>query len=129
MEAESIAASGAADKDLTALRDELAEHRVTLAGGFAVVYARDTRVMDSIQAPAESTLASLHPGLEEGGQGPTTMLRGQFSANLLAAAQRRDQPVLKIGTQEYALGIAATASGKMAVSEPRFTPQVQTSRS
>ena len=41
VEAESIAASGAPDRDLPALQDELSSHRITLGGGFAVVYGKD----------------------------------------------------------------------------------------
>src|SRR5579859_4038327 len=40
-EAESIAASGAADRDSQALQDILASHRVTLQGGFIVVFDRN----------------------------------------------------------------------------------------
>ena len=68
-EAESIAASGAPDSDLPALQDVLSSHRITLAGGFAVVYGKDQRVMASFQAPPESSPASLIPWLEEGEQG------------------------------------------------------------
>jgi hypothetical protein len=34
---------------------------------------------------------------------------------LLGAAQRSDEPVLAVGGQEYALGLAGTASGKIVV--------------
>src|SRR3984957_3497494 len=40
VEAESIAASGAPDLDLPALQEVLVAHRITLAGGFAVVYGK-----------------------------------------------------------------------------------------
>src|SRR5208283_3558778 len=38
VEAEAIAASGASDKDLPVLQDELGSRRITLGGGFAAVY-------------------------------------------------------------------------------------------
>src|ERR1700678_2960328 len=53
VEAESIAASGAADLDLPTLQEVLVSHRITLAGGFAVVYGKDLKMLASFQAPRE----------------------------------------------------------------------------
>jgi PAS domain S-box-containing protein len=92
VEAESIAVSGAPDRSLSALQDELVAHRITLGGGFVVVYGKDQRESASFQAPSESSLASL-----------------------LSAARRGDEPVMEVAGQEYALGMAATASGKAVV--------------
>ncbi len=115
VEAESITASGATDRDLPELRENLAGHRITLAGGFVVVYGKNLRMLASFQAPEESSPASLRPGLDEGEHTSTVLLRGPLSTNLLAAAQRRDQPVLNLAGQEYALGMSGTASGKLVV--------------
>jgi PAS domain S-box-containing protein len=115
VEAESISASGAPDRDLPELREGLAAHRITLAGGFVVVYGKNLRLLASFQAPEESSPASLRPGLDEGEHTVTVRLRGPLSANLLAAAQRRDQPVLNVAGQEYAMGMSGTASGKLVV--------------
>jgi PAS domain S-box-containing protein len=115
VEAESIAASGAPDRELTELREDLAGHRITLAGGFVVVYGKNLRMLASFQAPMESSPASLRPGLDDGEHGTTVLLRGPLSSNLLAAAQRRDQPVLNVSGQEYALGMSGAASGKLVV--------------
>jgi hypothetical protein len=119
VEAESIAASGALDKDLPALQDELGTHRITLGGGFAVVYGKDLHRATSYQAPPEASQASLLPWLpeknEEGNVGAAVPLHGLLSANLLSAAQRGDEAIFKVGAQEYALGMAATASGKVVV--------------
>jgi hypothetical protein len=119
VEAESIAASGVLDKDLPALQDELVSRRITLGGGFAVVYGKDLHRLASFQAPPESSQASLLPWLPEKNDadnaGATVQLHGPLSANLLSAAQRGDEAVFKVGGQEYALGMAATASGKVAV--------------
>jgi hypothetical protein len=115
VEAESIAASGAPDLDLPQLRDVLSSHRITLAGGFAVVYGKDMRMLASFQAPDEASAASLVPWLEEGQRGDAVPLYGRLSTNLLASAQRSDEPVIKIAGDEYALGISATASGKAVV--------------
>src|SRR6202453_3575777 len=45
VEAESIAASGAPDQDQSTLQDVLVSHRITLAGGFAVVYGKDLKML------------------------------------------------------------------------------------
>jgi PAS domain S-box-containing protein len=115
VEAESITASGSPDHELPALQEELVAHRITLAGGFVVVYGKDLKLLTSFQAPPESSHASLHPWLNEGGPGNAVPLFGKFSADLLTAAQRSDEPVLEVGGQEYALGMSATASGKVVV--------------
>jgi len=115
VEAEAIVASGAPDRDVQELRNELSLHRITLAGGFTAVYGKDLRLLASFQAPPESSVATLQPGLDTGEISSSIPLHGPLSVNLLIAAQRRDQPVMKIAGQEYALGMAGTASGKLAV--------------
>jgi hypothetical protein len=119
VEAESISASGGLDQELPALQDELSSRRITLAGGFAVVYGRDLRSLASFQAPPESSPASLLPWLPEentpGAPASAVTLRGPLSTNLLSAAQRRDEAVFKVAGQEYALGLSASASGKVVV--------------
>ncbi len=114
-EAESIAATGAPDWDLPALQDVLSSHRITLDGGFAIVYGKDSRVLASFQAPPESSVASLVPWLDEGERGAAIPLRAPLSASLLTSAQRHDEPVIDVAGQEYALGVGATASGKVVV--------------
>jgi two-component system, NtrC family, nitrogen regulation sensor histidine kinase NtrY len=115
VEAESIASSGAADLAPPALQNALDSHRITLAGGFAMVYGKDLHMLGGFQAPSETTPASLLPWLNESGQEGETPLSGPLSTNLLATAQRSGEPVLKVAGQEYALGMAATASGKVVV--------------
>jgi len=118
-EAESIAATGAADGDLPTLQKILGSHRITLQGGFALVYNKDRQVLASFGAPSESSPASLIPWLPENSDAGVTkaviQLHGPLSANLLIAAQRDDEPVIRIAGQEYALGMAVTASGKSVV--------------
>jgi PAS domain S-box-containing protein len=114
-EAESIVASGATERSLTTLQQVLASHRITLDGGFVIVYGKDLRVLASFQAPAESSPATLVPWLEEGDHGTAITLKGPLSASLLTSAQRNDQPVIRVTGQEYALGISAASSGKVVV--------------
>ncbi len=113
MEAESIVASGAADKAPADLDAELGSHRITLDGGFAVVYGQDRKMLASFQEPAESSAASLEPWLEAEPRGDS--LHGPLSEILFNSAQRGEENVLRVGSQEYALGMAATASGKVVV--------------
>ena len=114
-EAESIAATGAADRDLPALQDVMSSHRITLDGGFAVVFSKDRHVLASFQAPPDSSPAGMVPWLDENNAGAAVPLHGLLSANLVPAAQRSDAPIIKVAGQEYALGMAMTQSGKVVV--------------
>jgi hypothetical protein len=113
-EAQSIAASGALDGDAQSLQNVLAAHRVTLDGGFVVVYDQNRQEIANFWAPLASSQASMAPWQDEGVPGATA-IHGPLSSILLPAAQRSDVPVVKVGGQEYAVGMAATASGKMVV--------------
>ena len=113
-EAESIAATGAPDRDVPALEQVMASRRITLDGGFVVVYGKDMRMMASFEAPPESSPASLLSWMDDGERGGVS-LHGVLSGILLSAARRSDNPVIKVGGAEYALGMAATASGKVVV--------------
>ena len=113
MEAESIAASGAADKAPADLDAELGSHRITLDGGFAVVFDQDRKMLASFQEPAGSSAASLEPWLETEAGGAS--MHGSLSQILFPAAQHSDENLLRVGSQEYALGMAATASGKVVI--------------
>ncbi len=88
VEAESIAASGAPDLDAAGLQDALGSHRITLAGGFAVVYNKELRKIAAFQEPGEATPSNLLPWLDEGERELIMVLHGPFSASLLTSAQR-----------------------------------------
>jgi hypothetical protein len=113
-EAESIAASGAPDLEPAQLENILVAHRITLEGGFVMVFSRDMHLMTAFQAPAESSPASLIPWLDED-RGKAIALHGPLSQVLLAAAQRNDESIIRIGGQDYALAMAVAASGKPVV--------------
>ena len=114
-EAESIAATDAVDRDPQALQDVLRSRRITLEGGFTMVFGKDRKVLANFQAPAESSPASIVPWLDEGDRGAPIPLHGPLSGSLIAAAQRSDEPVIKVGDIEYALGMAVTHSGNIVV--------------
>ena len=118
-EAESIAATGAPDGDAPTLEKVLASHRLTLDGGFLIVYGTDHRLESSFQAPSENSPVSLIPWLPERA-GTTDFhsavpLQGPLSTNILTSAQRNDEPVIRVAGQDYALGKAATTSGKIVI--------------
>ena len=113
-EAESIAGSGAPDQDQSVLQNVLVSHRITLEGGFVMVYNRNMQLISTFQAPAESSPASLIPWLDED-HGKAIALHGALSQVLLSSAQRNDESVIRIGGQDYALAMAVTASGKPVV--------------
>ncbi len=114
LEAESIAASGAADKPSADLEAELNSHRITLEGGFVAVFDKNRETLAGFQEPPGSSPASLEPWLDET-EGGSALLRGPLSQILLTSAQRSDEDLLRVAGQEYALGMAATASGKAVV--------------
>jgi two-component system nitrogen regulation sensor histidine kinase NtrY len=117
VEAESIAASGAPDHDLNELAGVLGSHRITLAGGFAMVFVPQSgqtmHLVSSFQAPPENTQASLLPWLDETRTGQAVPLGKPLSTSLLAVAHRSDEPMVTLDGQQYALGISATGSGKV----------------
>ena len=92
---------------------ELGSHRITLDGGFAVVFDQDRKMLASFQEPAESSPASLEPWLET--EPRAASLHGSLSEILFNSAQRGEENLLRVGGQEYALGMAATASGKVVI--------------
>lgn len=114
-EAESIAATGAADHSTAALQTVLASHRIALEGGFVVVYDQARRVIATYQAPPDNAEVSLIPWLpdhaDNGGDVTPVPLEGPFYRTLFASAQRSDQPILLIGGQQYALGLSVMNSG------------------
>ncbi len=118
-EAESIAATGAPDRDVAELKNVLGSHRITLQGGFALVYDRDRQVIAGFEAPPENSPASLIPWLPDSttkGVSQTEVpLRGPLSESLLTSAQHNGEPVIRIAGQDYALGMSVTASGKAVV--------------
>ncbi len=115
VEAESIAASGAPDRESTALQSELSGHRITLAGGFVQVFGKNQKLITGFQAPQENSLASLIPWMQEGELGTAIPLRGPLSQSVLFAARRGHEQVIRAASKEYALGMAATQSGKIVV--------------
>jgi hypothetical protein len=118
LEAEAIAASGALDKDVATADAELHSRRITLEGGFVAVYGPDKQGVLGYQLPAENSVRSLLPWLDDG-KSDAIPLQGPVYADLLSVAQRNDEPILIVGDgqqkREFATGIAATPAGRLIV--------------
>ena len=130
LEAEAIAASGAVDKDEQTANSELRSRRITLEGGFVAVYGPDKQGLLGYQLPGPHSRRSLLPWLDDG-KSETIPLAGPVFTDLLALAQRTDEPVLivddsRVGNgdngqagsrdlREFATGIAATPGGRLVV--------------
>jgi two-component system, NtrC family, nitrogen regulation sensor histidine kinase NtrY len=115
VEAESIAASGALDQPAAQLQQELASHRITLDGGFAVVFDKDRSVLASFQAPPLSSAAMLQPWLDDNEHVGAPPLRGPLSSLLLSYKQRSNDQAITVAGQRFALGTAVASSGKIVV--------------
>jgi two-component system, NtrC family, nitrogen regulation sensor histidine kinase NtrY len=113
-EAASVVESGAVDENPQALQQEMSSRRLSLQGGFLIVYGSDTRMIANYRALPESSRASLRTSTPES-EWNETPLRGPLSGAILSAAQRNDNPVIDVGGREYAVGMAATSSGKIVV--------------
>lgn len=128
-EAESLAnASQFAGQGAPPLRRTLAlfhQHKVTLQGGFVVVY-RDGEAIDQYQVPRAGAAMSLVSGddpsgeIQPVGQRPLTDV-------ILAASQRTDDPVLRDGPTAYTIGAGSSGQGVIVVVGLPLPPDVGSS--
>ncbi|HTZ88917.1 MAG TPA: ATP-binding protein [Alloacidobacterium sp.] len=117
-EAESIARSETFTKNfqasnLAAMLDEIRGHRITLQGGFAVIY-RDGAPVAQYQLPQTSQPATVRAWLDDG-SASAVQPAGPLTATILNAALRSDEPILTAGGNEYAVGDAALQDGGLVV--------------
>src|ERR1700744_3821011 len=117
-EAESLASSpkmlhAVQTGDSKALQREIGSHRITLEGGFAVVF-RNGVALGQYQLPQDNGRGIIRSWMDETerdvaqGQNPLT-------TTVLRAAQRSDVPMLVTGKDEYVLGEASTGDGGIVV--------------
>jgi two-component system nitrogen regulation sensor histidine kinase NtrY len=130
VEAESLASSAvlarALDRgDEPAVLEVLRTHRITLQGGFVLVY-QDGRPAFQYQMPKQTGGITVRPWLddqeEQDDAGDTTRKAtpatpsnapasdDPVAAVILKSAQRNDEPVVQLGGGEYALGAATIAT-------------------
>jgi len=100
-----------------ALLDVLHSRRITLQGGFAIVY-HDGQPVAEFQLPPQNGRIAVRPWLDDS-ESSNSISNESPTATILKAAQRSDEPVIQIGADqagstqtgsgEYALGIALVA--------------------
>src|SRR5271155_2145347 len=89
-----------------ALLDALRARRITLQGGFAIVY-HDGQPIEQFQMPRQNGRVVVRPWLDESES--TSNATEAATTTILKAAQRSDDPVVQFGGGEYALGAATVA--------------------
>src|SRR5271168_1091161 len=96
-----------------ALLREIGTHRITLEGGFVVVF-RNGAAVGQYQLPRDDGQAIIRSWMD---QAVTDALQGHetLAAIVLRAAQRSDVPMLVTGKDEYVLGQASTGDGGIVV--------------
>ena len=135
-EAESLASSPTLNHSLQtgnsgALLREIGTHRITLEGGFAVVF-RNGAPIGQFQLPQDNGRAIIRSWMDEA---ESDVPQGQESltTTVLHAAQRSDVPMLVTGKDEYVLGEASTGDGGIVVAglplPPGLSATVQDIRS
>jgi PAS domain S-box-containing protein len=92
----------------------MSSRRLSLQGGFLLVYDKNKRMFSSFQAPPESSPVFLRASAPDS-DWKESPLRGPLSAGLLLAAERNDNSVVDVAGQENALGMAVTPSGKIVI--------------
>jgi two-component system nitrogen regulation sensor histidine kinase NtrY len=99
--------------DTEALLREIGTHRITLEGGFVVVF-RNGAAVGQYQLPRDDGQAIIRSWMD---QAVTDVLQGHetLAATVLRAAQRSDVPMLVTGKDEYVLGQASTGDGGIVV--------------
>jgi PAS domain S-box-containing protein len=117
-EAESLARSPSftehyENADRPRLLEEIRTHRITLQGGFAVVY-RDGFPVAQYQLPQSSQPPVVHAWLDDN-EGEKSSAFPDFTTAALKAAQRTDEPVLTVGDNQYAVGDATIGDGGLVV--------------
>jgi two-component system nitrogen regulation sensor histidine kinase NtrY len=117
-EAESLASSptlthAPANRKLRSSAAGDGTHRITLEGGFAVVF-RNGDAVGQYQLPQDNGQAIIRSWMDET---ESDVAQGQepLTTTVLHAAQRSDVPMLVSGKNEYVLGAASTGDGGVVV--------------
>lgn len=119
-EAESIASSlvlqrSLDQKDILSALGVVRSHRITLSGGFVIIYNDD---QPEVEYAVPRGAAALHPEIRPWMDDADTTRPNPgdtLPAFVLKAAQRTDQPILTLGGFDYILGASATPSSSLVV--------------
>ncbi len=119
-EAESLASSVTLErsldqKDILSALGVVRSHRITLSGGFVIIYNDDEPVVEyGVPHAAAAAHPELRPWMDD--TDATRPSAGEtLPAFVMAAAHRTDQPILNLGGIDYILGAAATPSSSLVV--------------
>ena len=89
-------------------------HRVTLQGGFVLIF-QDGNVVDQYQIPHMEPEITLLSGISPEEKPERLASAADFPAAILRAAERTDDPVLRIGRNSFMLGAASSQRGLVVV--------------
>jgi two-component system nitrogen regulation sensor histidine kinase NtrY len=117
-EAESLASSKTLNRSIEtgnndALLREIGTHRITLEGGFAVVF-RNGIPIAQFQLPQDNGQAIIRSWMDDAGS-DVHQGQEQLTTTVLRAAHRSDMPMLVAGKDEFVLGAASTGDGGVVV--------------
>jgi len=98
--------------DGSRLLEEIRTHRITLQGGFAIVY-RDGTPVAQYQSPQPSQPAMVRAWVDDDDSSKNKFQ--DFTVAALTAAQRTDEPILAVGNNQFAVGDATIDSGGLVV--------------
>ena len=105
------------------LLDLFRRHKVTLQGGFVVIY-RDGKVIDRYQLPADGDSVSLLSSVQPNEQAQAMPAQVSLTDEILQAADRTDDPLLRIGQSTYSVGNAPSQNGMVIVVGLPLPPDV-----
>ena len=119
-EAESLASSVTLErsldqKDILSALGVVRSHRITLSGGFVIIYNDDEPVVEyGVPHAGAAGHPELRPWMDDADA--TRPVAGEtLPAFVMAAAHRTDQPILNLAGVDYILGAAATPSSSLVV--------------
>jgi two-component system nitrogen regulation sensor histidine kinase NtrY len=120
-EAASLAASPSIQKSLAkhdyiAINAAIAEHRITLEGGFVFVYQGATlrasfHAPDEKAGPIETWNAEASADPDGDGSAEGQRVLSPLSAVALETSRKSDEPILSVGNDDYVLAAAPVANG------------------
>ncbi len=93
--------------------DEIRMHRITLQGGFTIIY-RDGVPVTQYQLPQPSQPATVRGWLDDENDSATSQTE-PLATTVLRTAQRSDEPILTIGETEYVVADTALPEGGLVV--------------
>lgn len=101
------------DPERATLVRVMRNHRISLEGGFVLVYL-DGKVLGDYQVPNDQKVTAIRSWTDENSD-VKPPAGENLTTTVLSAAQRNDQPIVTMGTREYSLGLGTTQQGALVV--------------